>query len=135
MSNEVHTSTEEHSTTALVRGIISDLGDLIRQEMLFARTEIKSDLRKTKEAATVLALGVGTAVLGIFLLAVMLVFLLHWLCLPAEAVNSFDPGNIPCGVALESCRPYSWEPALFSSGWDTRSSRASIHCLMRRPRP
>jgi hypothetical protein len=51
--------------------------------MLFARTEIKTDLRKTREAATVLALGVGTTVLGVFLLAVMLVFLLHWLCLSA----------------------------------------------------
>jgi hypothetical protein len=94
MSNEVHPSTES-STTGLVRGIITDLGDLIRQEMLFARTEIKTDLRKTREAATVLALGVGTTVLGVFLLAVMLVFLLHWLCLSAEDVKVVDPSAIP----------------------------------------
>jgi len=90
MTNEVHTSTEP-STTSLVRGIINDIGDLIRQELRFARTEVKSDLRKSKEAATVLAIGAGTAVLGVFLLAVMLVFLLHWLTLPA----GYDPATIP----------------------------------------
>jgi len=90
MINEVHTSTEP-STTSLVRGIINDLGDLIRQEIRFARTEIRSDLHKTKEATMVLALGVGTTVLGVFLLAVMLVFLLHWLTAPA----GFDVAGIP----------------------------------------
>jgi len=92
MANEVHTSSEP-STTGLLRGIINDLGDLIRQEIRFARTEIRSDFRKSKEAATVLALGVGTTVLGIFLLSVMLVFLLHWLTVP-EGVNP-DPARIP----------------------------------------
>jgi hypothetical protein len=93
MANEVHTSGEPN-TTSLLRGIISDFGDLIRQEIRFARTEIKSDLRKTKEAATVLAIGVGTTVLGIILLSVMLVFLLHWLTLPARA-DAVDPAGIP----------------------------------------
>jgi hypothetical protein len=92
MANEVQASAETSSTTGLVRGIINDMGDLIRQEMRFARTEFRSDLRKSKEAVTVLALGVGTAVLGVFLLAVMLVFLLHWLTFPA---GYHDPGNIP----------------------------------------
>jgi len=93
MANEVHTSSEA-STTGLLRGIINDMGDLIRQEVRFARTEIKTDLRKSKEAATVLALGLGTVVLGVFLLAVMLVFLLHWLSFDPNAVNP-DPGRIP----------------------------------------
>jgi hypothetical protein len=94
MANEVHTSTEP-SMTSLVRGIISDIGDLIRQEIRFARAEIRTDLRKTREAATVLALGVGTTVLGAFLLAVMLVFLLHWLTAPA--------GTDPAGIPLWGC--------------------------------
>jgi hypothetical protein len=92
MANEVHTSSEE-STTSLLRGIISDIGDLIRQELRFARAEFRSDLRKTKEAVTVLALGVGTAVLGVLLLAVMLVFLLHWLTVPTGVPA--DPAAIP----------------------------------------
>src|SRR5438309_1915912 len=92
MANEVHTSSEA-PTTSLLRGIINDIGDLIRQEIRFARTEIKTDLRKTKEASVVLALGVGTAVLGVILLTLMLVFLLHWLTLPVGADT--DPARIP----------------------------------------
>jgi len=88
--NEVHTSSEA-STTGLLRGIINDMGDLIRQELRFARTEFRSDLRKTREAATVLTLGVGTAVLGLVLLSLMLVFLLHWLTAPAGV----DQATIP----------------------------------------
>jgi hypothetical protein len=62
MPTEVH-SPPEPAFADLVKGIVSDIGDLIRQEVRFARTEIKADLVKTREAATVLALGVGTAVL------------------------------------------------------------------------
>jgi len=95
MANEVHASPETGSATGLLRGIISDIGDLIRQEIRFARTEIRTDLRKTREAATVLALGVGTAVLGVLLLSVMLVFLLHWLTLPVGEANHYDPASVP----------------------------------------
>jgi len=91
MANEVHSPPEEASATGLLRGIINDISDLIRQEVRFAKTEIKTDLRKTREAVTVLALGAGTAVLGVLLLALMLVFLLHWLSSPAGT----DLGAIP----------------------------------------
>jgi hypothetical protein len=94
MATEVHTSSEP-TTTSLLRGIIKDIGDLIRQEFRFARAEFRTDLRKSKEAVTVLALGVGTAVLGILLLSVMLVFLLHWLTAPA--------GTDPAGIPLWGC--------------------------------
>jgi len=90
MVNEVHTSSEA-PTTSLLRGIINDIGDLIRQELRFAQAEFKADLRKSKEAATVLTLGVGTAALGVVLLSVMLVFLLHWLTAPAGT----DQATIP----------------------------------------
>jgi hypothetical protein len=83
MANEVQTPQQE-GMTGLMRGIINDIGDLIRQELKFARTEAKADLRKTRDAATVLALGVGTALLGAILLALMLVHLLHYVSLPAE---------------------------------------------------
>ncbi len=85
MASEVHTSSEQ-STTGLLRGIINDIGDLIRQEVRFARTEMKADLRKSKEALTVLALGAGTAALGALLLALMLVYLLYWLTDPRPDV-------------------------------------------------
>jgi len=83
MSNEVHAPPDEASMTGLLRGIINDMGDLIRQEIRFARTEIKSDLRKTTRATAVLSLGVGAACLGVVLVALMLVHLIHWLSLPA----------------------------------------------------
>jgi hypothetical protein len=94
MANEVHTDSEP-SATGLLRGIVSDIGDLIRQEIRFARTEIRSDLRKTREAATVLILGIGTTVLGCILLSVMLVFLLHWLTLPVTAPSDPQGASIP----------------------------------------
>jgi hypothetical protein len=83
MANEVQTPPDEASMTGLLRGIINDVGDLIRQEIRFARTEIKSDVRKTTRAGSVLALGAGTAGIGVILVALMLVHLIHWLSLPA----------------------------------------------------
>ena len=95
MATEVQTHPDEASMTGLMRGIINDLGDLIRQEVKFARTEIKADLRKTRNASAILALGAGVALLGVILLAFMMVHLLHWLSLPAEAA--------PAGIPLWGC--------------------------------
>jgi hypothetical protein len=75
----------------LLRGIINDIGDLIRHELRFARTEMRADLRKSKESLTVLALGAGTVLVGAILLALMVVFLLHWLAAPVGA----DPATLP----------------------------------------
>jgi hypothetical protein len=93
--NEVHAPPEEASMTGLLRGIINDVGNLIRQEIRFARTEIKSDARATLRAGVVLALGAGTAALGVILVAFMLVYLLHWLSLPA--------GTAEPGIPLWGC--------------------------------
>jgi len=90
MANEVYTPPDA-STTGLLKGIVSDVGDLIRQEVRFARAEIKADLHKTKEASTLLAVGVGVALLGVVLLTEALALLLWWLSLPA----GYDPARIP----------------------------------------
>jgi len=91
MTNEPRSTTAEPSTTGLLSGIISDFGDLIKQEIRFAQAEFKSDLSKTREAATSLGIGVGVASLSGLLLAWMLVHLLHWVTSPAEA----DPAKLP----------------------------------------
>jgi len=78
MANEVH-APEEQSLATLLRGIISDVGDLIRHEIRFARTEMKSDVRKVSRAGTALALGVGAVALGVVFAALMLVYLIHTL--------------------------------------------------------
>lgn len=95
MANEVQTPPDEATMTGLLRGIINDIGDLIRQELKFARTEVKADLRKTRNAGAVLGLGVGTALLGAIMLALMLVYLLKFLSLPA--------GETEPGLPLWAC--------------------------------
>jgi hypothetical protein len=90
MANEVHAPADEAGIGSLLRGIINDVGDLIRQEIRFARSEIKSDAQKMLRAGAVLAFGVGTAALGVVLVAFMLVHLVHWLSLPA---GTAEPGG------------------------------------------
>jgi len=79
MANDVQTGAEQPSLTSLVSGIVSDVQDLIRQQLTFTQREIQEDLRKTKEAAIPLFVGIGVFLLSVGLLCVMLVHLLHWL--------------------------------------------------------
>jgi len=96
MANEVHAPpAEEASLGTLLRGIINDASDLIRQEIRFARAEFKTDAQKMLRAGAVLAFGVGTAGLGVVLVAFMLVHLVHWLSLPA--------GTAEPGIPLWGC--------------------------------
>jgi len=82
MANQVPTVSESGLST-LVQEIVSDIGDLIKHQIQFARTEVKNDLRKSQRAATLLALGVGGVFLGLVIFSLMLVHLLHYLTLPA----------------------------------------------------
>jgi len=68
----------ESSVTALVTGVVRDAQDLVKQQLSLFQHEIREDLRKTKEAALSLALGLGTAGIGGLLLCWMLVEFLHW---------------------------------------------------------
>lgn len=81
----------EPSLSSLVKGIVNDVGDLIKQQFQFARTEVQTDLRKSKEAVMALAIGAGAAFLGILFLGFMLVHLLHWLTAPRDT----DPASLP----------------------------------------
>src|SRR5437588_11254640 len=90
MTTQVPTSSEPGIAT-LVKGIVDDIGDLIKQEFKFARTEVQTDLRKSKEAVMALAIGAGAAFLGLIFAGLMVVYLLHWLTSPATA----DPAGIP----------------------------------------
>lgn len=92
MANDVQTA-QQPAMTELVTGIVNDIGVLVRQEVKFARAEIKSDFQKTRTAVVLLVSGATTAALGALLAALMLVFLLHRLTLPATA--AVDPAAIP----------------------------------------
>jgi uncharacterized membrane protein YqjE len=76
------------SITELVQGIVADVGDLVRQEVRFARKEITSDLRKARLAAAYLIIGGAVALVGLFVLSLSAGHLLHWLSLPADHVET-----------------------------------------------
>jgi hypothetical protein len=92
MPVEVQAPSEGGTTfTSLFKGIVNDIGDLIKHEFRFARTELRTDLRRTGEASRSLAIGIVIASLGLVLLLLMLVHLLHWLTSPP----SLDPAGLP----------------------------------------
>jgi len=90
METQVPASSEP-GVSRLVKGIVDDVGDLIKQQIQFAKKEVQTDLHKSMVAVTVLAIGAGAVFLGILFTGFMLVHLLHWLTAPAMA----DPANIP----------------------------------------
>jgi len=106
MADEVRTSPEP-GVASLLKGIVSDFGDLIKKELQFAQAEIRSDLKKTREASVMLAAGAGVAGLGGLLLCLMLVHLLHWLSLP---------GPDPSGASLPLWACYGIVGGLFAVG-------------------
>jgi hypothetical protein len=71
-------SENDASVTTLVSGIISDAQDLLKQQVELFKGEVREDLRKTREAGTVLGLGLVVCLVGAILLGLMLVHLLAW---------------------------------------------------------
>ena len=68
----------EPSLSSLVGGIINDFQSLMKQEVALARRELADELRKAKQAAISLGIGVGILAIGGLLLIFMLVHLLSW---------------------------------------------------------
>jgi len=93
MATQVPTSSEPGIST-LLRDIVNDIGDLVKQQIQFAQAEIKADLRKSKEALAFLALGAGSVFIGVLFFGLMLVHLLHWLTVP---------GLVESGLPLWGC--------------------------------
>jgi hypothetical protein len=71
-------SLPERSVTTLVSGIIGDAQHLIGQQLTMFRQEIRDDLRKSRDAALSLGVGVGISVMGGVLVLIMLPLLLRW---------------------------------------------------------
>jgi len=86
----------EPTVTSLVSGILNDAQDLFKQQIRLARQEIAADIRKTKEAASLFAIGLMVCLLGAFCLCLMTAHLLNWLG------GGPDPSSIPlwAGLAL-----------------------------------
>ena len=66
------------SMSSLVGGIISDMQNLVRQEMALARREIQEEVQKAKQAAIVMVIGAGVAAVGTILACFTFVYLLNW---------------------------------------------------------
>lgn len=105
MATEVQNHTDTNSVGSLVGGILSDVQDLIKQQLQLTRKEIEADFRKTREAASLLALGLGIFFLGGFSLCLMMAHLIHDCTLPAGTVRD------PASLALWAC--YGVVAALF----------------------
>ena len=54
----------EPTVTHLVSGIVSDIGQLLEQQMQLLRTEIQNNVRRTRAAALLSAIGAGTLALA-----------------------------------------------------------------------
>jgi hypothetical protein len=95
MATEVQNHSEQ-SVATLVSGIVTDLQDLIKQQLQLTRKEIEADFRKTREAASLLIAGIGVMFFGGFAFCLMLAHLIHYLAIPAGYVR--DPATIPLWV-------------------------------------
>lgn len=75
-----HTAIESSPPlTTLVSGIINDAQQLMAQQLTLFQHEIKADLRKTRDAAIPMVVGLAVAMVGVVLLGVMLGHLLPWI--------------------------------------------------------
>ena len=85
MLTDTHNGAPAAPVTELLKGIVNDVGELVRQEVRFARKEITSDLRKTSTATIRLALGGAVAFVGVIVLAHTLAIALATAGLPLWA--------------------------------------------------
>jgi len=65
------------SVTELVSGLVSDAQQLVRKEIDLAKHEVSAEIGKVRQGAVALGIGAGMALIGAFLLAQMLVYLLN----------------------------------------------------------
>jgi uncharacterized membrane protein YqjE len=78
MNAEVQTNNST-GITPLLTGIISDVQALLQQQLTLFESELKKDLRRTKDAAIPLAIGAIVCLLAGFFLCLALGYLLIWL--------------------------------------------------------
>jgi hypothetical protein len=75
-------TTDQPSVTSLVGGIVSDVQDLIKQQVSLIGKEVKEDVNKSISAAISLAAGAAIAVSGGLMLCMMLALLIDTLWFP-----------------------------------------------------
>jgi hypothetical protein len=81
MTTEVHNYSDQ-SVTSLVRGIVNDVQDLVKQQLQLTREEIQADVKKSKEPILLFLSGAGSFLLCGITFCLALAHLLHWLTIP-----------------------------------------------------
>jgi len=97
MASDLHTE-PGYSVTSLLRGIVSDAQDLMRQQLALFRAEIKDDFRKTVGILIAIGSGAFMVAVGGALLCFMLVYLLASLAPALPLWGAF--GIVGASVAL-----------------------------------
>lgn len=77
MATETYKPESDQSMTKLISGIITDAQELVRQQLAMFRTELKHDVRRTKQALVALVSGLALVSVGATLLCFMAVHGLH----------------------------------------------------------
>jgi len=67
-----------NSTTSVVSDIVSDLQQLLSQQLTMFQAEIRSDVGKLQQAAIPVACGLATLLVGAMVLSVALAYFLNW---------------------------------------------------------
>jgi len=87
-------ATGEPSVTALIKGVLDDALELIKQQLAMLKAELRSDFHKVASGLIPLAAGIAPLLLGGLMLCFTAVHLIHWLSTPAGAPNA-DPAYVP----------------------------------------
>ena len=77
MAVDLHNGTEG-SVTGLMTGIFNDAQELMKQQLVLLRHEVKDDIRKTAMGAGSLVAGGAICVLAGLMLCFMVVHLISW---------------------------------------------------------
>jgi hypothetical protein len=133
MRNETLNGSSPASMTNLVSGILTDVQQLLAQQMRLLRLEIREDLRKARTGAIFLGVGLGVTAVGGLLLCVMLPLLLHalthwpeWVCFGIFGILFLFIGG---GAAYAAMKHFQDAASLPES---TTSLKENLTCLLRR---
>lgn len=101
MATDTYKPESDTSMTQLISGIISDAQDLVKQQLAMFRTELKHDVRRTKDALVALVTGLALVSVGATLLCFMAVYGLSAATeLPLWACFGIVGGTLAAGGGL-----------------------------------
>lgn len=133
MRNDTLNGSEQAGVTTLVSGILSDVQQILAQQMRLLRLEIRDDLHKARTGAIVLGAGLGILAVGGLLLCVMLPLLLgaltgwpQWICFGIFGVLFLFIGG---GAAYAAMKKFQGAASLPES---TTTVKENLACLLRR---